>query len=70
MSILAQDIVFYASENMPTDDTLPAGGAINSGVRVVFTNIVNTGIIKALQKKKINEIILVKNEYLNLFENV
>lgn len=54
MSIFAEDIVFYASENMPTDDTLPAGGAINSGVRVVFTDIANTGIIKAFSNNALD----------------
>lgn len=47
MSVTATNLVFYASQNMPQDDTSPAGGAINSGVRVVFEDIPITGTITA-----------------------
>ena len=39
MSVVASDIVVYASQNMPQDDLSTAGGAINSGIRLVFTDI-------------------------------
>lgn len=47
MSVSQTDIVFYAAQNMPQDDVSLVGGDINSGVRVVFTDISNTGIISA-----------------------
>ena len=47
MSITAQDIVIYASQNMPTDDASLTGGDIDSNVRVVFTDISSTGTITA-----------------------
>lgn len=48
MSILASDIVIYSSQNMPQDDLTVAGGDINSGIRVVFDDIVTTGLISAV----------------------
>lgn len=47
MSVTASDIVIYSSQNMPTNDTDTSGGAINSGVRLVFDDIVATDVIKA-----------------------
>jgi hypothetical protein len=47
MSVTSQDIAIYTSQNMPQDDTSIAGGSINSGIRVVFTDIVSTGVISA-----------------------
>jgi len=48
MSITANDLVFYASANMPQDDSSPAGGDINTGLRVVFEDIPVTGIVRAV----------------------
>lgn len=48
MSIVPSDIVIYSSQNMPQDDSSVAGGVINSGIRVVFEDITNTGVINAV----------------------
>jgi len=48
MSVTANDIVFYASSNMPQDDASIAGGTINSGLRVEFNDIVATDIVEVL----------------------
>jgi hypothetical protein len=48
MSVVASDIVIYASVNMPTGDTGAAGGDINSGVRVVFDDIVPTSLVEVV----------------------
>lgn len=48
MPVSSSDIVFYASDNMPQDDVSVAGGDINSGLRVVFTDIVATDIVEAV----------------------
>lgn len=48
MPVTSSDIVLYASQNMPEDDTSVAGGAINSGIRVTFTDIAATDRIEAL----------------------
>lgn len=48
MSIVASEIVFYSSNAMPQDDSSPAGGDINSGIRVVFDDIDTTGSIRAV----------------------
>jgi hypothetical protein len=47
MSVSQTDIVFYSAQNMPQDDSSLVGGDINSGVRVVFTDISTTGLISA-----------------------
>lgn len=47
MSVLTTDIVFYSSASMPTGDSDASGGAINSGIRVVFDDIVATDVIEA-----------------------
>jgi len=47
MSVVASDIVVYASQNMPQDDLSTAGGAINSGIRLVFTDIETNSVISA-----------------------
>tara|TARA_Y100001973_G_C5185142_1_gene327342 strand:+ start:1125 stop:1871 length:747 start_codon:yes stop_codon:yes gene_type:complete len=47
MSIIDSDIVLYASQNMPQSDSSTTGGEINSGVRVVFTDIAGYGKISA-----------------------
>jgi hypothetical protein len=36
MSIAASDLVFYASANMPEDNTSTSGGAIDATVKVIF----------------------------------
>jgi hypothetical protein len=46
MSVVASDIVIYSSQNMPQDDSSTAGGAINSGLRVVFEDLNVTGIVE------------------------
>ena len=48
MSVTDLDIVLYASQNMPQSDSSTSGGDINSGVRVIFTDIAGTGRIKAV----------------------
>ncbi len=48
MSVVASDIVIYASQNMPEDDTSTTGGAINSGVRVVFDDLTANDTLEAL----------------------
>jgi hypothetical protein len=45
MSVTSTDIVIYAAQNMPVDDTSTAGGAVNSGIRVVFEDIVATDTV-------------------------
>lgn len=45
MSVVASDIVVYGTQNMPQDDLSTAGGAINSGIRVVFDDIQLNSII-------------------------
>jgi hypothetical protein len=45
MSVTSTDIVIYAAQNMPVDDTSTAGGAVNSGIRVVFDDIVATDTV-------------------------
>lgn len=35
MSVVSTDLVFYGSANMPENDTDPAGGAIDTAVRVI-----------------------------------
>lgn len=47
MSVVASDIVVYAAQNMPSNDLTTAGGDINSGIRVVFTDIESNSIIYA-----------------------
>jgi hypothetical protein len=46
MSITSNDIVLYSSQNMPVNDT-DSGGSINSGIRLVFEDIVATDVIEA-----------------------
>ena len=48
MSVTDLDIVLYASQNMPQNDSSTSGGDINSGIRVIFTDIAGTGRIKAV----------------------
>ena len=38
MAVTSSDLVTYASANMPQSDTTTSGGAIDSGVRVTFTD--------------------------------
>jgi len=47
MSITASQIVMYTSQNMPVDDATTSGGAINSGIRVVFDDIAATDVVEA-----------------------
>lgn len=42
MSIVSSELIAYASARMPEDDTSPYGGAINTGVKVTFTDIAAT----------------------------
>lgn len=42
MSVTTSDIKIYASANMPRGNTTTSGGAINSGTRVVFTDMSTT----------------------------
>lgn len=49
MPIVASDIVAYGSANMPDDDSgLNIGGAIDTSIRVVFTDIAATDEIEIL----------------------
>ena len=48
MSIIASDIVIYSSQNTPKNDLTISGGDINSGIRVVFDDIANTGRVTAV----------------------
>lgn len=47
MGITESEIVIYSSENMPEDDLSKSGGAINSGIRIVFEDIQSNSIISA-----------------------
>jgi hypothetical protein len=47
MSLTAADIKVFASQYTPTSDTDISGGPINSGIRVVFTDIVATDKVEA-----------------------
>lgn len=38
MAVTSSDLVLYASANMPLNDSTTSGGAIDSGVRVTFTD--------------------------------
>ena len=38
MAVTSSDLVLYASANMPLNDNNTSGGAINSGIRVTFTD--------------------------------
>ena len=45
MAVTANDIVIYGSAVMPTGDTALPGGAINTGIKMTFTDMsVNTGL--------------------------
>jgi len=46
MSVTATDIVIYYCQNKPTTDLTTAGGAIDSGVRATFTDIVATDTVE------------------------
>ena len=49
MALTASDIVLYGSVNMQEDDVAtPQGGAIDTTIRVVFTDIVATDIVEAI----------------------
>lgn len=48
MSLTATDIVFYATTNMPLNDTDLTGGDIDSGIRVVFDDIAATDQIEVV----------------------
>ena len=39
MAIGSSQLVFYASSGMPINDTYRSGGDINSGIRVLFTDL-------------------------------
>jgi len=54
MSIVPSDIVIYSSQNMPLDDSSVAGGSINSGIRVVFEDVTNTGVITAFSSSALD----------------
>ena len=38
MAVVASNLVMYSAANMPQDDSTTSGGAIDSGVRVTFTD--------------------------------
>ncbi len=46
MPVIASDIRIYAAANMPEDNTSTVGGAVNTGIRVVFDDVAVTGPIK------------------------
>ena len=46
MSVTSSDIVIYCSENRPTSDILTAGGAIDSGIRATFTDIISLDTVE------------------------
>jgi hypothetical protein len=48
MSISASDIIYYASANMPENNTGASGGAIDTTSRVVFTDISTTDNITVI----------------------
>lgn len=48
MAVTASDIVIYASQYKPKNDTDTSGGDINSGLRVTFTDIVSTDVVELL----------------------
>lgn len=48
MSIANTDLVYYASANMPEDDTTTSGGAINTAVRLVFTQLTANALVAAV----------------------
>ena len=39
MAVINNNLVFYASSGMPINDTYRSGGDINSGIRVLFTDL-------------------------------
>ena len=39
MAVINNNLVFYASSGMPINDTYRSGGEINSGIRVMFTDL-------------------------------
>lgn len=45
MSVVSTDLVFYASANMPEDDSSSNGGAIDETTKVIFTDIAATDTI-------------------------
>lgn len=48
MPIQSTDLILYASANMPTDDTSPSGGDIDTGVRPVFVQLTAAAPIAAV----------------------
>lgn len=48
MSIVASDLVAYASTNMPNDDVSTSGGAIDTLRRIDFTQMSSNGTIKVV----------------------
>ena len=47
MSVVASDLVVYGSASMPDDDTPTGiGGAIDTSIRIVFTDITPAGVIE------------------------
>ncbi len=48
MSISATDLIWYGSANMPEADTGTGGGAIDTTVKVTFTDITPSGTVEAL----------------------
>jgi hypothetical protein len=45
MSVGANDLILYCSQNMPEDDTSPSGGAIDTTVRPEFTQLTTNSVI-------------------------
>jgi len=48
MAILTTDLVAYASQNMPEDDTSTNGGAIDALRRIIFTDIASTDTLEVV----------------------
>lgn len=46
MSVLATDIIIYASASMPEDDVTTSGGAIDTTCKLLFTDIAATDTVK------------------------
>jgi len=48
MSIVASDLVAYAAQNMPEDETSTNGGGIDANIRVTFTDVASPDTIQVL----------------------
>jgi hypothetical protein len=48
MAVAGTNIVVYAAADMPTSDSATTGGAVDSGIRVTFTDIIATDQIEVV----------------------